>query len=52
MDDSNTQDQEVCEHCGGEGVVLVDAPVYKGEPHMAAIDQQPCVCQARDEDNF
>lgn len=43
------KEEEVCEHCGGEGVVLVNAPVYQGEPHMAPIDQEPCVCQAREE---
>ena len=46
---TNTQKQdseeEECEHCGGEGVVMSDAPVYHGEPHMASVDTVPCICK-------
>lgn len=40
----------VCEHCGGEGTVTVDEAVYPGEPHMAPIGTQKCICQIREDD--
>jgi hypothetical protein len=44
---TNTQEEidDVCENCGGEGVVMSDAPVYSGEPHMASIKEAPCHCK-------
>jgi len=45
MTNTHEEEEEVCEYCGGDGVVEMDAPVYAGEPHMAPIDEQPCICQ-------
>lgn len=42
-DECQTADED-CEYCGGEGVMIMDAPVYPGEPHMAPIETQPCIC--------
>ncbi len=42
--------EEVCETCGGDGVVSQMGYVYAGEPHMADIDEAPCPdCSLRDE---
>lgn len=37
--------EEVCEYCLGEGEVSVDEAVYPGEPHMASIGTQKCICK-------
>jgi len=42
---------EVCEYCGGEGVVSVMAQVTPGEPHMADVGEIRCPwCQSKHED--
>lgn len=46
-------EEEVCELCGGEGVVSQMGYVYAGEPHMADIDEAPCPdCSLKDEDEY
>ena len=45
---THEDEEEVCEYCGGEGVVTMDAPVYAGEPHMAPIAETACICQEDD----
>lgn len=45
-------EEEECEYCGGEGVVVADAPVYPDEPHMAPIAEVPCICQSGDDDIY
>lgn len=36
---------KVCEFCGGSGEVETMEYVYPGEPHMAPIGTQKCVCK-------
>lgn len=43
--------EEVCEFCGGTGEVTTMEQVYPGEPHLAPIGTQKCVCQLRDNDD-
>ena len=35
----------ICESCQGTGEVQKMEPVYPGEPHMAAIGTEKCICQ-------
>ena len=42
-------EDDVCEHCGGTGEVDCMDFVYSGEPHMAMVGSQKCICQI-DED--
>lgn len=43
---------EVCVHCLGTGEMTVDEAVYAGEPHMAPIGSQKCICQLSDPDDY
>lgn len=43
---------EVCVHCLGTGEMTVDEAVYAGEPHMAPIGTQKCICQLGDQDDY
>lgn len=49
----NDDDKEiVCEICGGTGEVSTMEPVWAGEPHMADIGTEKCVCQISDDEDF
>ena len=37
-----------CEHCGGTGEVRVMERVWPGEPHMADIGTQKCICRVEE----
>ena len=42
---------DICEYCGGIGELSSMMTVYAGEPHMADIGTEPCICQIqRDEE--
>lgn len=43
--------EKECSICHGEGVVDTMEAVYPGEPHMAPIGSQPCVCVAGDNED-
>lgn len=45
------EDKE-CEHCNGTGIVDAVVAVYPGEPHMAHVGSQQCICQMGDEDDW
>lgn len=34
----------LCSECEDTGEVSVPAPVWPGEPHVADIEVQPCIC--------
>lgn len=36
---------DVCEYCGGTGEVSTMEQVYPGEPHMADVGTEKCICQ-------
>lgn len=42
---------EVCVHCLGTGEVTTMERVYPGEPHMAPIGTEPCICQKKNHDH-
>ena len=44
-------DDFVCPLCGGTGEVTVMEQVYPGEPHVAPIGTQKCICQLEDEED-
>lgn len=39
------QEEETCEMCGGTGEITTMEYVYPGEPHMAPIGTQTCLCR-------
>lgn len=55
INESNVPNQvlvpiDVCAYCLGTGEVEKMVPVYPGEPHMAGIDTEPCVCKSTHEE--
>lgn len=42
--------EEVCALCDGTGEVTTSEAVYAGEPHMADIGTERCICQLREDD--
>lgn len=46
--DQTDEEEEVCETCGGSGVVTTMEAVYPNEPHMAPIGEENCPdCNSR-----
>jgi len=45
-------DEDVCEHCGGDGEVACMDYVYDGEPHMAMVGSQKCICQIDEDEQY
>lgn len=43
--------EEVCALCDGSGEVTTSEQVYAGEPHMADIGSEKCICQLRFDDD-
>lgn len=45
------EQSEVCQYCEGEGEVPCMDYVYAGEPHMAMVGTQKCICREDDGDD-
>jgi hypothetical protein len=43
--------EEVCKFCGGTGEVARMEYVWAGEPHMADVGSERCVCQLKENDS-
>jgi len=41
-----------CFICKDTGEITIMESVYPGEPHMAPIGTQPCICQIDDDDSI
>ena len=52
--DEKIQEEEtpVCEMCNGTGEVPMMISVYPGEPHIADIDTQTCLCRLDNQEDY
>lgn len=45
FEDRSGKQGEACEFCLGMGIIDTDECVYPGEPHMAPVGTQKCLCR-------